>query len=240
MTPCCTRVSDIWRDSLFLPAYFGAASLLALTLSSVIQAIQKRKVAQKSDGVAPADARKASGKDVSQASLNFIRLLNASSLASCFALAAVSITSVFQIRKTTASISWAEISQSLLYVCFHIFISSIVALLMSFVKIYMSILSAAVLLSRDSIQHHLRRHATFLSILAFAVFAIRDLWPIALYDREPVDGQLGWLLWTRIGLVGYIGLVVPIVLPGVYVPVDPNVSPIYMQPQFSETEFGAA
>lgn len=58
---------------------------------------------------------------------------------------------------------------------------------------------------------------------ACLVFAIRDLWPIALAGQQPKDGYLGWITWTRLALVAYIGLIVPIVRPGVYIPVDPEV-----------------
>jgi len=66
-------------------------------------------------------------------------------------------------------------------------------------------------------------HITTLLLSILVVYVYRDLWPLATYHLAPVDAALGWFIWLRIGLVAFAGLVVPLSLPHIHFPTDPQV-----------------
>jgi hypothetical protein len=59
-------------------------------------------------------------------------------------------------------------------------------------------------------------------LIIFTVFAIRDLAPLCTYHGLPADGN-GWPLWTLIGDLTLIGIIVPLLMPRQYVPIEPAV-----------------
>ncbi|KEP49369.1 ABC transporter [Rhizoctonia solani 123E] len=65
-------------------------------------------------------------------------------------------------------------------------------------------------------------HLVGLLLIAFVVYAWRDLVPFATYDLHPADSAGGWLTWSRIGVLTFASVVVPLCIPRVYVPIDPK------------------
>jgi hypothetical protein len=49
--------------------------------------------------------------------------------------------------------------------------------------------------------------------LVFAIYAYRDLWPLATYSLRPADRAEGALLWVKISLAFVAGILVPLVQP---------------------------
>ncbi|TBU52681.1 P-loop containing nucleoside triphosphate hydrolase protein [Dichomitus squalens] len=47
----------------------------------------------------------------------------------------------------------------------------------------------------------------------WAVYAYRDIWPLATYDLTPIDGAEGNLLWAKIGLLTLAAIVLPLISP---------------------------
>ena len=47
----------------------------------------------------------------------------------------------------------------------------------------------------------------------WAVYAYRDIWPLATYDLAPIDGGEGNLLWAKIGLLTLAAIVLPLISP---------------------------
>ncbi|KAF5330041.1 hypothetical protein D9611_010477 [Ephemerocybe angulata] len=66
-----------------------------------------------------------------------------------------------------------------------------------------------------------RHHITIL-LSELAVYAYRDLWPLATYDKQPLDISEGWLLWLRIGVLSLTGFIIPVCIPHIYAPADPK------------------
>ncbi|KAF8515052.1 ATP-binding cassette transporter [Hysterangium stoloniferum] len=64
-------------------------------------------------------------------------------------------------------------------------------------------------------------HLTFVMTTIVFVYTYRDLFPYATFTLRPADGDQGWLLWSRLGLVTFAGLLVPLAIPRIYTPVDP-------------------
>ena len=58
---------------------------------------------------------------------------------------------------------------------------------------------------------------------AFWVYVYRDLWPLATYSEAPKDANEGLLLWTKIGTLFTMAVLIPLFVPNIYVPVDPKV-----------------
>ena len=68
------------------------------------------------------------------------------------------------------------------------------------------------------------RHNNFVLFTALAVYVYRDIWPLATYTENPVDGSEGALLWTNLVVLFTTAVIIPLVVPRQYVPVDPKVN----------------
>ncbi|CAL1702786.1 unnamed protein product [Somion occarium] len=65
-------------------------------------------------------------------------------------------------------------------------------------------------------------HLNVVLLASFALFAYRDLWPLATYTLTPADGAEGWLLWMEIAVLSFAAVLIPLISPRQYVPVDPE------------------
>ncbi|KEP45171.1 ABC transporter, partial [Rhizoctonia solani 123E] len=65
-------------------------------------------------------------------------------------------------------------------------------------------------------------HLVILLLVAIGVYAWRDLVPLATYHLHPADAAGEWLTWSRIGVLTFASLIVPLCIPRVYVPLDPK------------------
>jgi hypothetical protein len=54
----------------------------------------------------------------------------------------------------------------------------------------------------------------------FLVFACRDLYPLMTIHAQPKDSPEGPVLWVKIAILFFIGVVLPLVMPREYVPFD--------------------
>ena len=68
------------------------------------------------------------------------------------------------------------------------------------------------------------RHSNFVLFIAFVTYVYRDVWPLATYTENPVDGSEGALLWTKLVVLFTTAAVIPLIVPRQYVPVDPKVN----------------
>lgn len=53
-----------------------------------------------------------------------------------------------------------------------------------------------------------------------AVYIYRDIYPLATFDRTPQDKDEGLLLWIKISFIALAGVVIPLLAPREYIPVD--------------------
>ena len=65
-----------------------------------------------------------------------------------------------------------------------------------------------------------------LLVVPLAVYAYRDLWPLATFTLTPADLASGNLLWFKIALLVYAGVIISISMPRTYVPYNALVSPL--------------
>ncbi|KAF5346100.1 hypothetical protein D9757_014021 [Collybiopsis confluens] len=66
------------------------------------------------------------------------------------------------------------------------------------------------------------RHANALWLVAFVVFAYRDLYPLAAFHLTPMDIAEGLVLWIKIAFLAFLALIIPLSIPRVYIPLDPK------------------
>ena len=66
-------------------------------------------------------------------------------------------------------------------------------------------------------------HPTLVVLSAVAVYINRDVWPLITFSLLPLDSAEGALLWTKLALAVLSGVVLPLIEPYPYIPVDPSV-----------------
>ena len=67
-------------------------------------------------------------------------------------------------------------------------------------------------------------HLTLISLAVFSVYAYRDLWPLMTYTLRPIDRAEGNLLWIKVALSAWAGVLGPLLEPYPYIPIHPQVS----------------
>ena len=70
-------------------------------------------------------------------------------------------------------------------------------------------------------------HLTTLLLVAWGIYAYRDLWPLATLTLSPKDAAEGSILWARVVILSVVAAVVPLCIPHEYIPVDLKVCFIY-------------
>jgi len=70
------------------------------------------------------------------------------------------------------------------------------------------------------------RNGTIVLISSFGVYAYRDLWPLATYTQNPEDLSEGSIIWVKIFILFLTSIIIPLLVPRQYVPVDPEVRDI--------------
>ncbi|KAF8309909.1 P-loop containing nucleoside triphosphate hydrolase protein [Clavulina sp. PMI_390] len=66
------------------------------------------------------------------------------------------------------------------------------------------------------------KHTVTLLLSEFGVYFYRDIYPLCTYTEKPMDNAEGKQLWVRLGLLAFASLVVPLVAPREYHPIDPK------------------
>jgi hypothetical protein len=67
------------------------------------------------------------------------------------------------------------------------------------------------------------RHVASILLVVLGLYAYRDIWPLGTYTLTPLDEKEGFFLWSRVTLLVFAGVVVPLVMPNQYIPLDPKV-----------------
>ncbi|KAF9261735.1 hypothetical protein L218DRAFT_1001520 [Marasmius fiardii PR-910] len=66
------------------------------------------------------------------------------------------------------------------------------------------------------------RHLNLVLLAASGAYAYRDLYPLATFNKLPLDIQDGWRLWAKVTLLFISAIVIPLVIPRRYVPYNPK------------------
>ncbi|RDX55373.1 hypothetical protein OH76DRAFT_1478034 [Lentinus brumalis] len=88
---------------------------------------------------------------------------------------------------------------------------------------YTSALSLSSIVLKTPLEVSLRRHTSIVLLTTWAVYAYRDIWPLATYDSGPADIAEGGILWFKISALTLAGLVIPLSSPRPHTPVGKTV-----------------
>ncbi|KAJ6563153.1 multidrug resistance-associated ABC transporter [Mycena vulgaris] len=64
-------------------------------------------------------------------------------------------------------------------------------------------------------------HVNLLLGLQTALYFYRDIYPLATFTKHPMDTEEGGLLWVKIALLFVVAVILPLIAPRAYIPVDP-------------------
>lgn len=90
-------------------------------------------------------------------------------------------------------------------------------------KAYTAFLSLLSLTARRRWAVRATRHLITILLVAFAVYFYRDFWSFATYNGVPADLVEGIYLWPKFGVLSFVSVAVPLIMPGQYIPLDPKV-----------------
>ena len=90
-------------------------------------------------------------------------------------------------------------------------------------KLYTSVLAVLVALLHARQNVVIARHLNAVLFSSWAVYVYRDIWPLATVTLQPLDASEGPLFWIRFALLTLAGVVIPLVIPHPYIPMDPAV-----------------
>ncbi|KAF8904953.1 P-loop containing nucleoside triphosphate hydrolase protein [Mucidula mucida] len=87
---------------------------------------------------------------------------------------------------------------------------------------YASALALSALCIQPGWSRVVTRHYNLTALVTFCVYLYRDVFPLLTFTLSIQDPAEGKLLWAKIALLGFIGVVLPLGIPRAYVPIDPN------------------
>ena len=68
--------------------------------------------------------------------------------------------------------------------------------------------------------HLCTRYNVITLLSALAVYAYRDLYPLATYKKQPADEEEGQILYAKLAVLCLTAVVIPLFTPRIYTPVD--------------------
>ncbi|KAK0487292.1 P-loop containing nucleoside triphosphate hydrolase protein [Armillaria novae-zelandiae] len=74
-------------------------------------------------------------------------------------------------------------------------------------------------------------HLNTVLLVSLLTCSYRDVYPLATFTRTPQDLHEGWILWAKIALLIIVGLVVPLLTPPEYIPVDDDDPALDLNPE---------
>ncbi|KAI0325196.1 P-loop containing nucleoside triphosphate hydrolase protein [Cubamyces sp. BRFM 1775] len=206
---------NIWANTLTIPVYCAALSVVLHAISAIRDARVRRKPNDDSDSIlepgslatSPSSRISCFRRRVNSVGSVVIVLFRVVQLLSVFALLALSI---LPIVHTTQAIG--RVSDAL----------SILGLSQCFLYGYILFLNVLSLLGSTQTNIRAFNHASTILAFAWGVYMYRDVWPLATIDLAPEDASEGVVMWIKIGLLSLSGVIIPLFSPKKYVPVDPK------------------
>ena len=92
-------------------------------------------------------------------------------------------------------------------------------------QLYLSVLASLSILLRPAspAQITISRQLSIVLLSTGIVYGYRDLWPFATSNLSPEDAAYGWMTWSRVAITLFAGVILPLITPRVYIPLDPKV-----------------
>ncbi|KAH9886263.1 P-loop containing nucleoside triphosphate hydrolase protein [Cubamyces lactineus] len=203
--------ASIWSNTLAIPVYGAALSLVLHAISAIGDARVKRKPNDDSDSVLELDslATRVSPfrrriNSVGGIAIVLFRLIQ---LLCVVALLVLSILPVVHTAQAKGRVSDAYL---------------ILGISHCFLYVYVSVLNVLSLLGSTQTNIRAFNHASTILAVAWGVYMYRDVWPLATIYLAPEDAPEGVVMWIKLGLLSLSGVIVPLLSPRKYVPIDPK------------------
>jgi hypothetical protein len=206
----------VWLDSRVIAGYVVAGSLLLLSVQAILGLSSVQSLRSKYLGYTPVS--QANGTSTSSTPTSLAEKIKAHvashggsvvfgykvmRLISTSALSAL-IFATIVLKRTEPGEFWPQLALGL-------------------TAIYALILGFAYVLLPGPASRTMAPYATITVLSLFAVYAYRDVWPLLTFTLHPLDGAEGLLVWVKIALAAIAGVLLPMLEPYAYVPVNPAV-----------------
>ncbi|PPR08265.1 hypothetical protein CVT24_001158 [Panaeolus cyanescens] len=120
---------------------------------------------------------------------------------------------IFQAECGQTLVSWTYVSSVPIYSEWKLILSS---------KLYCVILATTALFCTPNYRIIASRSLAVVLFVIWIVYAYRDIYPLATFTLNPQDAGEGAILWYKIGILSFAAILVPLLVPRTYVPVDPK------------------
>ncbi|KAI0640447.1 P-loop containing nucleoside triphosphate hydrolase protein [Trametes meyenii] len=87
--------------------------------------------------------------------------------------------------------------------------------------VYFAILSILSLFGTSRVDARAFVHVSLLLAVSWCTYIYRDVWPLATVDLSPADAYSGYTLWTIFAFLTLGGVIVPLLIPRKYIPINP-------------------
>ena len=212
----------MWNDTLLIPVVVAALSVVVLLLHGTAILLHRAFKQSSTSTSAPPPAPAATATVarfklfVAQNGGLPIFLWKVTRFFGCFTLCVVSITTT-----SFSSHSGPEDIPYLKGLADAFEEHGWINFLPSVIYAYASMLAIWALVANIYNFRYIHVHLGTVLFATWATFVYRDIYPLATYDKPPVDIPLDPLFWPKFGLLTLVGVVVPLLIPNPYIPVDP-------------------
>ncbi|VDB89903.1 unnamed protein product [Peniophora sp. CBMAI 1063] len=198
----------LWRDIRMIPVYVAAVSMVIAVLSSISRALHStlsEVTHPHQQNITPKSLR------AHILSLGGIRIY-AFRVARTISIFALLFLYAYEFVRDVKSRDHPG----------HMAKDEILGLVLFLTYLYASGLALLNIVAEAPLARTAAPHLVLILLASSAVYGFRDIWPLMTYTLRPVDAQAGALLWVKIALLAVAGIVIPLIVPRQYVPVDPE------------------
>ncbi|KAI0758154.1 multidrug resistance-associated ABC transporter [Fomes fomentarius] len=209
---------EIWKDTLAYPIAATAASALLLSLQLLFRSTPVQRLLGK---VINSDVSSKAGDDLEATGSNEQQVSHVARHGGPVIFAHKVVRLLSTLTLLALSIAGAVLNDREDNLGFS-FDSRWVAFGLIGTYAYASLLAFIAVVSNLSLSTLVARHLNTVLVFSWGVYAYRDLWPLATFTLKPADASEGSLLWAKIGVLTFVAIVIPIIVPRQYIPLDPK------------------
>ncbi|KAJ7773843.1 hypothetical protein B0H16DRAFT_1510188 [Mycena metata] len=199
-------MSSPWSDTLILPLYVGATSIVLLVLHVLLESALGRRLRSLHTQLSGVDDHELHPEHHVQKHDSQATSLRTARLVGCLLLLGLS----------TAALVLEDIRE--IVQTPHPHLKASMCGLYSY-TVFLSLFSISANAKWSRVA---TRHLNPVLFCAFAVYFYRDIFPLATVTLAPMDRWEGRLLWPKIALLFAVSCAIPLVMPREYVPLDPK------------------
>ncbi|KAJ6504343.1 hypothetical protein C8R47DRAFT_1316459 [Mycena vitilis] len=209
-----------WSDTLVLPLYVGAASIVTLSAQVLWESrlgLQLRASVSKNTAVGAEDSTASSGTSladhVAKNGEGTIFRLKVARLLGCLLLLGLSAAAVALDDEEDPE------SKSVMAVLEP---NRDIHIAMCGVYVYTALLATISILGGQNWGRIATKHLNTVLLATFVVYFYRDIFPLATISLIPMDLWEGKLLWAKISKLFAVSGIIPLVIPRQYIPLNPK------------------